>query len=195
MIINANHIYHIYNQGNNGERIFYRETDYYVFMDFFKRNVYSFGETLAWCLMPNHFHFLIYATEASAKPVKIGNIFSTQLSNSFRKLQSIYAQHFNLQQSRTGSLFRQKAKGKCLDNGRTQYAQTVFHYIHQNPLRAGLVNSLEGWPYSSYKDYAEWTDESLCNRSLAEKLLDFDKSRIKEDSLQVLDEEIIKKVL
>ncbi len=195
MNIEANHLYHIYNQGNNREKIFYTEKDYALFMNYFRKSVYLFCKTLAWCLMPNHFHFLIYATEQSARSIKLGNISSTQLSNAFRVLQSSYAQHINYRENRKGSLFRQKAKGKCIDEGSRQYALIAFHYIHQNPLKAGLVKSLEEWPYSSYIDYVGWKDGSLCEKELAEQLIGFEKERIKEDTFQMIDEAIIQKVV
>ena len=195
MKIEANHLYHIFNQGNNREKVFYTEKDYVLFMNYFRKSVYLYCSTLAWCLMPNHFHFLIYSTEESARAIKLGNIFSTQLSNAFRVLQTSYAQHVNYRENRTGSLFRQKAKAKNLDEGSELYALTAFHYIHQNPLKAGLVNDLEEWPYSSYIDYADWNDGSLCDKELAEQLIGFNKERIKEDTFQTLDEVIIKKML
>lgn len=71
----------------------------------------------------------------------------------------------------------------------------AFHYIHQNPLKAGLVKSLEEWPYSSYIDYVGWKDGSLCEKELAEQLIGFEKERIKEDTFQMIDEAIIQKVV
>jgi REP element-mobilizing transposase RayT len=195
MHIEANQLYHIYNQGNNREKIFYTEKDYTLFMDYFKKSVHLFCKTLAWCLMPNHFHFLIYATEQSARLMKLGNISSTQLSNAFRVLQSSYAQHINYREKRKGALFRQKAKAKCLDEGNDQYALTAFHYIHQNPLKAGLVKDLEEWSYSSYIDYVDWCERSLCDKELAEQWVGFERGRIKDDTLQTLDEGIIQKIV
>ena len=196
MHIEANQLYHIYNQGNNQEKIFYTEKDYPLFMDYFRESVHLFCKTLAWCLMPNHFHFLIYSTESSATSMKLGNISSTQLSNAFRVLQSAYAQHINNREGRKGSLFRQKAKAKCLDEGNNgQYPLIAFHYIHQNPLKAGLVKDLEEWPHSSYIDYADWCEDSLCDKELAEQLIGFERERIKEDTLQMIDERGVQKIL
>lgn len=95
MKINANEIYHIYNQGNNREAIFYDDADYLQFLLLFRKYVYRHCKVLAYCLMPNHFHFLVYATEDSASIKRIGNIDTCELSNGFRLLQSSYTQVIN----------------------------------------------------------------------------------------------------
>src|SRR5436190_10511203 len=117
MKINPNEIYHIYNQGNNREDIFYADEDYLEFLALFRKYVYTHCKVFAYCLMPNHFHFLIYATEDSATIKRIGNIDSCELSNGFRLLQSRYAQYINKNGNRTGSLFRQKGKAKSMSDG------------------------------------------------------------------------------
>ena len=80
----------------------------------YRKLVSPFCKTLAYCLMPNHFHFLIPATEESEKKVQIGNIELSQHSNGFRLLQSNYANYFNRKLERSGSLLRQRTKAKPL---------------------------------------------------------------------------------
>ena len=60
--------------------------------------------------MPNHFHFLIHATEDSANVKRVGNIDSCELANGFRLLQSNYAQYFN----------KKKITGAVLYSGKEQ---------------------------------------------------------------------------
>ena len=52
-------IYHIYNRDNNGEIIFIEERNYAYFMQLYEKYISPFADTFAYCLMPNHFHFLI----------------------------------------------------------------------------------------------------------------------------------------
>jgi hypothetical protein len=103
--------------------------------------------------MPNHFHFLVHTNESSVNKVQVGSLYLTHLSNSIRKCLSSYASAINKQQHSSGSLFRQKTKAELINNASNDYARTVFHYIHHNPLRAKLVDDLKDWEYSSYKDY------------------------------------------
>jgi putative transposase len=194
MKINAQEIYHIYNQGNNGETIFYADGDYLEFLGLFRKYVYTHCTVLAYCLMPNHFHFLIYATEDSAAIKRIGNIDSCELSNGFRLLQSSYAQYINKKEKRTGSLFRQKAKAKSMIDGDVQHQFTAFHYIHQNPFKAGLVKKLEDWYYSSFRDFAGLRNGTLCDRVLAEQLIGFDKTNLMAATSQNIDDALIQKI-
>ena len=146
-------IYHIYNQGNNRQKIFYNEDDYLIFLRLYKKLFEVTTATIAWCLMPNHFHFMIYTDERCALKIKQGSLMIDPITNSIRKLLSGYARIINNQNNRTGSLFRQKTKSKCLSDIKTfperknDYYINCFHYIHQNPLRAGLVKKLDEWRY------------------------------------------------
>ncbi len=191
MNISANETYHIYNQGNNGETIFYSDSDYLEFLRLFRRYVSAHCKLLAWCLMPNHFHFLVYASEDSAKAKRIGNIDSNALSNGFRLLQSKYAQYLNQKRDRSGSLFRQKTKAKPLSNGSQHYGFIAFQYIHQNPLKAGLVQKLEDWVYSSFVDFAGLRQGNLCDYLLAAEIIGFDKNNFVAESYNVIAEEFI----
>lgn len=194
MNIIADEIYHIYNQGNNRETIFYTDEDYTAFLKLFRKFVLPHCKVLAYCLMPNHFHFEIYATEASAIIKKMGNINSGQLSNGFRLLQSNYAQYFNKRQKRTGSLFRQKTKAKGMSDGSNQYGYIAFHYIHQNPLAAKLVNKLEDWKYSSFCDHAGLRNGTLCDRELAKQLVGFNPENFFAESYALIDDNISRKI-
>jgi len=194
MNIIANETYHIYNQGNNRERIFHEDADYIEFLKLFRKYVLPNCETLAYCLMPNHFHFLIQATEQSAKNKLVGNLNLCELSNGYRLLQSNYAQYINKKKGRTGSLFRQKTKAKSLQDGHKNYGFIAFHYIHQNPLRAGLVQQLEDWGFSSFPDYAGRRNGTICKRELAFALIGLDKENFINEAGKHIDENKIKKI-
>ncbi|QEC68720.1 transposase [Panacibacter ginsenosidivorans] len=165
-------IYHVYNQGNNKQPIFFTNENYLYFLKAYRTLVAPHADTIAYCLMPNHFHFLISTNEQSVQQVKVGSLTLSALSNGIRMLLSSYATAINRQQHTTGSLFRQKTKAKPLDNGSDNYTLTAFHYIHQNPLGAKLVTSLNDWEYSSFKDYTGLRNGTLCNKKLAGQLID-----------------------
>ena len=167
-----NKLYHIYNQGNNKQLIFFSNNNYSFFLNKYKQLIAPHVDTLAYCLMPNHFHFLVNTNEKSVQEIKVGSLTLSALSNGIRLLLSSYATAINKQQNSTGSLFRQKTKSKNLENGSVNYVATAFHYIHQNPLEAGLVTSLRDWEYSSFKDYIGLRNGNLCNQNLAKKLID-----------------------
>lgn len=169
----SGYIYHIYNQGNNREQLFYERENYLYFLRKINTLILPHAHILAWCLMPNHYHLLVRVKEeyGNDEVKRVGG-----LNRAVGTLQSSYAQAINKKLQRTGSLFRQKAKEKSLDvNSREHddYLINCFLYIHQNPLRAGLVELLEDWEFSSYQDFAGVRNGQLCNTHLARDLIKF----------------------
>jgi REP element-mobilizing transposase RayT len=104
MQILENQLYHIYNQGNNRDLIFFKRENYSFFLTKFKKYISPTCKVLSYCLMPNHFHFLIYTTIDSIKKKKIGSLEISMLMVGFKQLLSSYAQAINKQEERSGSL-------------------------------------------------------------------------------------------
>lgn len=142
-------------------------------------------DILAFCLMPNHFHFLIYTKESAIEEVKLGALTVNRFAAALRQLQSTYTKAINKQESRSGSLFRQKAKVKLVENKDKNYPFIAFHYIHQNPMKAGLVTKMEDWPYSSFNEYWQGED-GVCNKELARDVIDFGDDDFYEQSYAVI---------
>jgi putative transposase len=200
MTFSPNNIYHIYNQGNNRQTIFFKREDYLVFLNLYKKLITPSVSTIAWCLMPNHFHFMVYTDEKCNTKIKQGGIFIDPVTNGIRKLLSSYARIINNQNQRSGSLFRQKTKSKCIsdikampENSYTakDYQVNCFHYIHQNPLVAKLVTRLEDWEYSSFKDYAGIRDGRLCQKDLATIYCGYEYDIFLAKSYELVDKKII----
>ena len=158
-------LYHVYNRGNNSQKIFYTNSNYIFFLQKVRKELTPFCEILAYCLMPNHYHFLIFV-----KPIELEkNVIMHPLSRKIGTLQSSYCQAINLQENKKGSLFQQKAKSKHLGN----YGFTCFHYIHQNPVKAKLCNKMEDWEFSSFQDYYALREGRLPNKQLSYDLLEY----------------------
>jgi putative transposase len=194
MELYPNHLYHIFNQGNNRQKIFFSDENYRHFLRLVKKFILPHCDILAYCLMPNHFHFLINANEKSCYLRDHGSVRMHQLAFGFRTLLISYAQAVNVQENRTGSLFRQGTKCVLVDGMQRHYGLTAFHYIHQNPWKANLVSRPEDWPYSSFPDYAGFRENGICNRKLAFELLGFHPDTFFEDSISVLDEAVLAKI-
>ncbi|HRD56511.1 MAG TPA: hypothetical protein PK504_00615 [Ferruginibacter sp.] len=178
------HIYHIYNQGNNRETIFKSREDYLHFLEKVRFFIKPISEILCYCLMPNHFHFMIMSNDASVENISLGNIQTNKLSNAFRLLQSEYAQDYNKKNNRTGSLFRQKIKSiDLLERESLDAVLECFNYIHLNPSTANIVAFAKDWEFSSLKDYLKIRNGTLCNQNLAFDLLGIDINYIKEMAL------------
>lgn len=167
--------YHIYNRGNSKKEIFHDKYDYFHFiklmficnninnirifnenrygLEIFDRELKSIISLGAYCLMPNHFHFLI------TEKIEGG------ISKFMQKLSTAYVMYYNKKYGHTGSLFEGKFKSQ---HGNTdRYLKYLFSYIHLNPIKLiqkdwkekGIRNKkeafnfLENYEYSSYQDY------------------------------------------
>jgi len=126
------------------------------------------------------------------------------ITNGIRKLLSSYTKMFNASSNRSGSLFRQKTKAKCLsENDSTlrdtlyqrDYFMNCFHYIHQNPLKAGLTKDLEQWEFSSYKDYAGLRNGSLCSKNLAAAYCRYSIENFISESYSLLPDDVAQKII
>ncbi|AFM05886.1 hypothetical protein Fleli_3567 [Bernardetia litoralis DSM 6794] len=192
MKIESEKLYHIYNQGNNQETVFLNREDYIFFLTKVREKVLPFCEIVNYCLMPNHFHFLVNTNDYSTEEIMLGKLTLTRLSNGFRLLTSQYATYFNHKYKRSGSLFRQKTKGKNLeDSEQGNYPFTCFHYIHQNPMKAKLCQKMEDWEFSSFKDYLGVRTGSLITKQTAYDLIDINEEYFYEESYQIIDDENI----
>lgn len=195
------HTYHIYNQGNNREPLFFEEKNYDFFVKKMRKRLLPHCDILAWCLMPNHFHWMVKIHDDYIRedPLQGKLRIVNPLNRTVGTLQSSYTRGINNLYGRSGSLFRSRSKAKILSKKETireNYALTCFFYIHQNPLRAGLVKKMEEWPYSSFSDYCGLRKGNLCNIKLAKELLDLPDSQEKfyELSYQTIPEHIIQKL-
>jgi putative transposase len=182
-------VYHVYNRGNDKQTIFFNEENYLYFLRKIRRLILPNCELLAYCLMPNHFHFLIYADE---RTIAVNDKDRNYFSEAIRKLLSQYTKAVNIQQGRTSSLFQQNTKAKlvahlschehrgmiptsCHDFHGTivqDSAINCFVYIHKNPFEI-VEGDLSKWKFSSYLDYAGYRNGTLCNKEFAYSLLGF----------------------
>jgi hypothetical protein len=140
--------------------------------------------------MPNHFHFLIYTTDAGIQKRKVGGLDLQALQNGIRSLLSSYSKYYNFRYSRKGNLFQQKTKYKeVLADG-----LQVLHYIHQNPWKAGLVMKMEEWIFSSFRDFTGMRNGTLCNIYLAAELLGIQQQSFYAESYGSVSNEMILKL-
>lgn len=135
------------------------------------------ANVLCWCLMPNHFHLMLSLKDDNkATDNNRGN--KNQISSALAIILRSYARAIQKQEEFTGSLFQQKTKSKKLVKKTNEdYLKTCFHYIHQNPFKAGLVKKMEDWEYSSFRDYIGLRKGTICNSTLARELLDLPASK------------------
>jgi REP element-mobilizing transposase RayT len=180
-------IYHVYNRSFE-KAIIFRTPDNFRF---FRRKLNALNdicEVWANCIMPNHFHLLIYISDDSNGTEPIKQLAQPSMQRISRKIGTVlssYTQAYNKRENRKGSLFQPKTK--CKELYESNYVFTCFHYIHQNPLKAKLVSKLEDCEYSSFNEYFK-SIQGICTKSRTYEILDIptDQSIFYSQSYQVI---------
>ncbi|KMJ59088.1 transposase [Bacillus sp. LL01] len=132
-------IYHIILRGANKQEIFHDVYDRSRFLEILDRCQRKVDFSLyGWCLMGNHVHLLMKEGEES-------------ISNTMRRIGVSYAMYYNTKYQTIGHLFQDRFKSENVEDRR--YLMTVIRYIHQNPVKAGLVGKPEEWNWSSCAGY------------------------------------------
>lgn len=193
MNLEASKVYHIYNRGINKQIVFYSPENYLYFLRKVRALLMPVCNILCYTLMPNHFHFLIEATQESTELKKSGCLEIQAVSYAIQQIQSSYTKGINKQMNRKGSLFTQNVKCKCLnESNSSNYGIICFHYIHQNALAAKLVSKIEDWEFSSFKDFAGLRNGTLINKERAFYLMELNDKIFYTESYEMIHSEKIK---
>jgi REP element-mobilizing transposase RayT len=131
-----NALYHITSRGNRREDIYLDDNDRRNFLRILAQVYERFNWVChSYCLMSNHYHLMIETPEAN-------------LSQGMRQLNGVYTQSFNRNHRRDGHLFQGRYKAILVQ--KDSYLLELSRYIVLNPVRAGMVRSVNEWPWSSY---------------------------------------------
>lgn len=158
--LEPNHFYHCYNRANGKQDLFIEPRNYLFFLRKFEKYVAPIAEIYCYCLMPNHYHFLIkikginilkryFAGKVSPEYEDWPKLLSRQFSN----FGNAYAKAFNKVTGRNGSLFSRPFKRKRIMD--LNHLRKIVHYIHHNPVKARLSSKPEDYPHSSYHEICE----------------------------------------
>ena len=144
--IDPNTIHHVYNRGSQKMSLFRSTSDYHRFLSRATEYLDKHAiEIIAYCLMPNHFHFLVRELDLGG-PIPLGS----SIAGYFHRLLTSYAKYFSHKHpDYTGGVFQGKYKNKIVQSD--NYFFQLIGYIHDNPVKSGLVERPEQWPYSSYR--------------------------------------------
>ena len=136
--ISSTGIYHAMVRGINRQNIFHNKEYYSKYLNILRQVASDGGHhILGYCLMRNHVHLLIDTGESG-------------ISEIMKRLGIRYAQWYNRKKERCGHVFQDRFKSETVETER--YLLTVIRYIHQNPVKAGIVANAEDYPWSSFKE-------------------------------------------
>ena len=188
-IIEPGYYYHIYNRGINRQVIFEEDTHYLKFLSLCKKYLPERADVLAYCLLPNHFHFLLHIKKY---PDRVPGPCQGKESLFLSHLFNSYAQYFNKRMGRTGSLFQRPFKRKRIND--ENYLRQVIYYIHRNPLHHNLVAHPGEWIFSSYTAILNYLstfvnkNETLSWFDNRENFLEFHRIQFEIDRQLILEE-------
>ncbi len=135
-----NHYYHIYNRGAHKQPLFQEEDNYLFVIRKMKHYCQKLNLTMiAYCLMPNHYHFLVRQDgefPAGLLPQRIFNSYSKAYNKKYGHDGTLFTDHYHIKQIEE-----------------TSHLLHLCRYIHGNPVKDGLVSNPSDWEYSNFKDY------------------------------------------
>ena len=138
-------IYHIMLRGINQQGIFEDDEDYFKFVETLENyKAVSGYKVFAYCLMSNHIHILI-------------KVEKEDLDFIMKRIAGSYVYWYNWKYYRKGHLFQDRFKSEPIEDD--SYFLTVLRYIHQNPIKADIVKSIDDYRFSSYNDYIDEESE------------------------------------
>lgn len=130
--------YHVLNRGNARAAVYHKPDDYDAFLDLMaEASVRLPMRILAYCLMPNHFHLALW-------PRNDGD-----LSRWMHWLMTTHVRRYLRHYGSTGHVWQ--GRFKAFPTQGDEHLLTIMRYIERNPLRAGLVDRAEAWPWSSLR--------------------------------------------
>jgi putative transposase len=175
-------IYHIYNHGNASDNLFRSDDNFRYFLQKYTEHIQPVASTYAYCLMPNHFHFLVRVNDEQALRLLpdferlTGTGLEERTIKRFSNLFNAYTKAFNKMYGRRGKLFLTPFQRKPVSTSR--HFVNTWKYIHYNPVHHGFVRDVMEWPHSSVHDYRMKNSNRITiadAQRQAESSLDFNK--------------------
>lgn len=142
-IFESGKIYHSYSKAIGKEVLFLNDENFKYFLKRYDDYCAEIFETLAYCLIPNHFHFLVRVKDGSSNNVVV---------KKFSNFLNSYSKAFNKSHDRSAALFQRKFKRKIISS--ESYLTRIIMYIHLNPFKHKLVEDFRKWKYSSFNSYS-----------------------------------------
>lgn len=173
-------VYHIYNKVVTGQKLFESECDYQYFLEKYMIYLSPYFDTFAYCLIPNHFHFLVKVkekemidvskedTNAAKKYLDGEESVNFFLENQLSRMFSGIALRHNRAIGREGALFKEGTKRVLLKTENRMVYQLC--YIHHNPINHHLTKRYDAWRYSSYNAYLSRKPSRLQREDMLEIL-------------------------
>lgn len=153
--------YHIFSHAVGFENIFLEEENYHYFLRQFEKYVAKVADTYAWCLMPNHFHFLVKIKSEADLNIPENYKYDSHkfVMQQWSNFLNSYAKSVNKRFKRRGALFVDQVRRAYIDS--EEYLFKTMHYIHGNPIKHRFRNRAQDWQFSSIHTHLSNSDSFL----------------------------------
>ncbi len=148
--------YHVFNRANNYENLFIEEKNYSYFIKLMSKYLLPIADIYAYCLMPNHFHFVLKIKSVDELPAQFSS--GKRLHMAFSNMFNAYAKAINKSYGRRGSLFQKHLKRNVITED--EYLINAICYTHLNPVIHNFTNDITKYTRSSYNAIVQ-NDETV----------------------------------
>jgi REP element-mobilizing transposase RayT len=145
----------VYNRANENLQLFYDDDDYKKFLISFNKFLTEYIEFYAFCLIPNHFHFLVKTKQEEKN-------YSKPFSDFFNS----YSRYLQVKYNLKGNIFNRPFKRLPITDN-NYFIQAVY-YIHSNPVHHKLTDNFKEYKWSSYKKISDSKESDLNKKELLE---------------------------
>ena len=172
--------FHIMVQGINKEKIFLKDEFKEKYLKYTKKGMKENNiALLAYCVMINHVHLLIYTDDIKA------------LSKAMMSINTRFAIYYNKQLNRCGYVYRDRYKCQCIWD--KNHLENCIRYIHNNPVKAKICKEPKEYKYSSYNGYMNSKmDRSVIKLAFGDENNLFNKLNLKENMDNFIDVDLEK---
>lgn len=133
--------HHVVQRGNRRQRIFFDDADRRAYLTLLAQACdRHLAACLAWCLLDNHIHLILVPACEDGLRAPLASVHTA------------YAQRLNLQRELSGHLFQGRFASYAMDDA---HLMVAVRYVENNPVKAGLVERAEAWPWSSARAHVE----------------------------------------
>jgi putative transposase len=156
-LVVPDHPHHVTQRGNRRQLVFFDDDDYRAYLALVRDSCQEAQTSiLAYCLMPNHVHFLMVPNHEDG------------LRASIAEAHRRYTRRVNFREGWRGHLWQGRFGSVVMDEA---HLAAAVPYVERNPVRAGLAERASDWPWSSARAYRQGAKDPLVDRELLQRLL------------------------
>ncbi|MCU0435460.1 MAG: transposase [Bacteroidia bacterium] len=140
----AGDYYHVFHHAVGNENLFRERDNYRYFLDKLNKHLDGYCELTDWCLMPNHFHLIVFVKPTLAEYLSAEEV-NNKVIKCFADFMNGYTKAMNKKYKRWGTIFAGRFRRiKIIDN---THLENTRAYLRSNPVHHGFTDNPDNWPH------------------------------------------------